>query len=350
MKKLIPFIVVLVAFLMTACNDDGEKLYVYNWGDYMDMDVVKEFEEEYNVKVIYQEFATNEDLYVKIKNSSEPMDVIFPSEYMLERMSNEGLLNELDFSKLDNFKYVDKDLTGMSYDKENKYSVPFFWGTVGIIYNSEKYPEGLQKWADLWNEKYKKDMVLYYSQRDILMVALKKLGYSMNTSDEAQLEDAKNELIDQKPLVYAYLGDEIKDILIAEDANVGVVYSGDAGIVIEENPKYKYVLPKEGTNLWFDVAAIPKNARNVNRAHDFINFLLRPEIAARNAEYLQYATVESEAKKYLPESLVNNEALYPDRTNMTNFEIFEDPSQKLKLYDRIWTEFQSGYKKNKKGS
>lgn len=345
MKKLIPFIVVLVAFLMTACNDDGEKLYVYNWGDYMDMDVVKEFEEEYNVKVIYQEFATNEDLYVKIKNSSEPMDVIFPSEYMLERMSNEGLLNELDFSKLDNFKYVDKDLTGMSYDKENKYSVPFFWGTVGIIYNSEKYPEGLQKWSDLWNEKYKKDMVLYYSQRDILMVALKKLGYSMNTSDEAQLEDAKNELIDQKPLVYAYLGDEIKDILIAEDANVGVVYSGDAGIVIEENPKYKYVLPKEGTNLWFDVAAIPKNARNVNRAHDFINFLLRPEIAARNAEYLQYATVESEAKKYLPESLVNNEALYPDRTNMTNFEIFEDPSQKLKLYDRIWTEFQSGYKK-----
>lgn len=345
MKKLIPIIVVLVAFLMTACNDDGEKLYVYNWGDYMDMDVVKEFEEEYNVKVIYQEFATNEDLYVKIKNSSEPMDVIFPSEYMLERMSNEGLLNELDFSKLDNFKYVDKDLTGMSYDKENKYSVPFFWGTVGIIYNSEKYPEGLQKWADLWNEKYKKDMVLYYSQRDILMVALKKLGYSMNTSDEAQLEDAKNELIDQKPLVYAYLGDEIKDILIAEDANVGVVYSGDAGIVIEENPKYKYVLPKEGTNLWFDVAAIPKNARNVNRAHDFINFLLRPEIAARNAEYLQYATVESEAKKYLPESLVNNEALYPDRTNMTNFEIFEDPSQKLKLYDRIWTEFQSGYKK-----
>ncbi|MFR9279252.1 MAG: ABC transporter substrate-binding protein [Ezakiella coagulans] len=345
MKKLIPFIVVLVAFLMIACNDDGEKLYVYNWGDYMDMDVVKEFEEEYNVKVIYQEFATNEDLYVKIKNSSEPMDVIFPSEYMLERMSNEGLLNELDFSKLDNFKYVDKDLTGMSYDKENKYSVPFFWGTVGIIYNSEKYPEGLQKWADLWNEKYKKDMVLYYSQRDILMVALKKLGYSMNTSDEAQLEDAKNELIDQKPLVYAYLGDEIKDILIAEDANVGVVYSGDAGIVIEENPKYKYVLPKEGTNLWFDVAAIPKNARNVNRAHDFINFLLRPEIAARNAEYLQYATVESEAKKYLPESLVNNEALYPDRTNMTNFEIFEDPSQKLKLYDRIWTEFQSGYKK-----
>lgn len=345
MKKLILFIVVLVAFLMTACNDDGEKLYVYNWGDYMDMDVVKEFEEEYNVKVIYQEFATNEDLYVKIKNSSEPMDVIFPSEYMLERMSNEGLLNELDFSKLDNFKYVDKDLTGMSYDKENKYSVPFFWGTVGIIYNSEKYPEGLQKWADLWNEKYKKDMVLYYSQRDILMVALKKLGYSMNTSDEAQLEDAKNELIDQKPLVYAYLGDEIKDILIAEDANVGVVYSGDAGIVIEENPKYKYVLPKEGTNLWFDVAAIPKNARNVNRAHDFINFLLRPEIAARNAEYLQYATVESEAKKYLPESLVNNEALYPDRTNMTNFEIFEDPSQKLKLYDRIWTEFQSGYKK-----
>ena len=345
MKKLIPFIVVLVAFLMTACNDDGEKLYVYNWGDYMDMDVVKEFEEEYNVKVIYQEFATNEDLYVKIKNSSEPMDVIFQSEYMLERMSNEGLLNELDFSKLDNFKYVDKDLTGMSDDKENKYSVPFFWGTVGIIYNSEKYPEGLQKWADLWNEKYKKDMVLYYSQRDILMVALKKLGYSMNTSDEAQLEDAKNELIDQKPLVYAYLGDEIKDILIAEDANVGVVYSGDAGIVIEENPKYKYVLPKEGTNLWFDVAAIPKNARNVNRAHDFINFLLRPEIAARNAEYLQYATVESEAKKYLPESLVNNEALYPDRTNMTNFEIFEDPSQKLKLYDRIWTEFQSGYKK-----
>lgn len=345
MKKLIPFIVIIAALFITGCNDDGEKLYVYNWGDYMDMDVVKEFEEEYNVKVVYQEFATNEDLYVKIKNSSEPMDVIFPSDYMLERMANEGLLNELDFNKLDNFKYVDKDLTGMSYDKENKYSVPFFWGTVGIIYNTEKYPEGFSKWADLWNEKYKKDMVLYYSQRDILMIALKKLGYSLNTFEETELEEAKSELIDQKPLVYAYLGDEIKDILIAEDANIGVVYSGDAGVIIDENPKYKYILPEEGTNLWFDVAAIPKNARNVSRAHDFLNFLLRPEIAARNAEYLQYATVESEAKKYLPESLVDNEALYPDRTDMTKFEIFEDPSQKLKLYDRIWTEFQSGYKK-----
>lgn len=342
-KKLFIVLTLILVLFSAGCKDDREKLFVYNWGDYMDMDVVHDFEKENNVKVVYQEFASNEDLYVKIKNSSEPMDVIFPSDYMLERMAKEGLLSEVNNEFLPNLKYVDRDLMSMSYDPENKYSVPFFWGTIGIIYNKEKYPEGFSKWEDLWNAKYKKDIVLYYSQRDVLMTALKKLGYSMNTGNEKELEEARDELLIQKPLVYAYLGDEIKDILIAEDANIGLVYSGDAGVIISQNPKYKYVLPEEGTNLWFDVAAIPKNCHNYKLSHKFINYLLRPDIAAKNAEYLQYATVEEEAKKYLPDELVNSEALYPDRSKLKNCEIFEDPSDKLKLYDRIWTEFQSGF-------
>ena len=174
------------------------------------------------------------------------------------------------------------------------------------------------------------------------MVALKKLGYSMNTQNPDELEAAKLELIKQKPLIYGYLGDEIKDILVAEDANIGVVYSGDAGVIMSLNDNFKYSLPKEGTNLWIDLMAIPKNSQNPDLAYEFINFLLRPDIQARNAEYLQYSTISSEAKKMLSEEIKNNPALYPPEEDLKNTEVFTDPTEVIELYDRIWTEVLSG--------
>ena len=308
----------------------------------MDMDLIKDFEEEFDCRVIYEEFASNEDLFVKIKTSKQAYDVIFPSDYMVERLVSQDLVQKLDKDKIENYKYIDDYYLNRDFDPNNDFSLPYMAGTVGIVYNAEKYPEGIHKWADLWDEKYERDVVLYYSQRDVLMVALKKLGYSMNTQNLAELEAAKTELIMQKPLIYGYLGDEIKDILVAEDANIGVVYSGDAGVIMSLNDDFKYSIPKEGTNLWIDLMAIPKSAQNPELAYEFINFLLRPDIQARNAEYLQYSTISSEAKKMLPDEIKNNPALYPPEEDLKNTEVFTDPTDVIELYDRIWTEVLSG--------
>lgn len=344
MKRILRVILIaiLTLFVLSGCSSSKEKLYVFNVGDYMDMDLIKEFEEEFDCRVIYEEFASNEDLFVKIKTSKQAYDVIFPSDYMLERLVSQDLVQKLDKDKIENYKYIDDYYLNRDFDPNNDFSLPYMAGTVGIVYNAEKYPEGIHKWADLWDEKYERDVVLYYSQRDVLMVALKKLGYSMNTQNPAELEAAKEELIKQKPLIYGYLGDEIKDILVAEDANIGVVYSGDAGVIMSLNDDFKYSIPKEGTNLWIDLMAIPKSAQNPELAYEFINFLLRPDIQARNAEYLQYSTISSEAKKMLSDEIKNNPALYPPEEDLKNTEVFTDPTEVIDLYDRIWTEVLSG--------
>lgn len=344
MKRILRVILIaiLTLFVLSGCSSSKEKLYVFNVGDYMDMDLIKEFEEEFDCRVIYEEFASNEDLFVKIKTSKQAYDVIFPSDYMVERLVSQDLVQKLDKDKIENYKYIDDYYLNRDFDPNNDFSLPYMAGTVGIVYNAEKYPEGIHKWADLWDEKYERDVVLYYSQRDVLMVALKKLGYSMNTQNPAELEAAKEELIKQKPLIYGYLGDEIKDILVAEDANIGVVYSGDAGVIMSLNDDFKYSIPKEGTNLWIDLMAIPKSAQNPELAYEFINFLLRPDIQARNAEYLQYSTISLEAKKMLPDEIKNNPALYPPEEDLKNTEVFTDPTDVIELYDRIWTEVLSG--------
>ena len=344
MKRILRVILIaiLTLFVLSGCSSSKEKLYVFNVGDYMDMDLIKEFEEEFDCRVIYEEFASNEDLFVKIKTSKQAYDVIFPSDYMVERLVSQDLVQKLDKDKIENYKYIDDYYLNRDFDPNNDFSLPYMAGTVGIVYNAEKYPEGIHKWADLWDEKYERDVVLYYSQRDVLMVALKKLGYSMNTQNPAELEAAKEELIKQKPLIYGYLGDEIKDILVAEDANIGVVYSGDAGVIMSLNDDFKYSIPKEGTNLWIDLMAIPKSAQNPELAYEFINFLLRPDIQARNAEYLQYSTISSEAKKMLPDEIKNKPALYPPEEDLKNTEVFTDPTDVIELYDRIWTEVLSG--------
>lgn len=344
MKKrkmtLILVLMIVSLSILTACGEKKETLNVYNWGDYIDKDVLREFEEEFDVKVRYDDFATNEDLYVKVKQGGSNYDVIFPSDYMIERMINEDLLAKLDKYNLPNMENIDGRFIDPDYDPGNDYSVPYMWGTVGIIYNKTMV-DPLTKWEDLWDEKYKGEIIMLKSQRDTLAVALKKLGYSMNTRDMKELEEAKEELIKQKPLVYSYLGDEIKDAIVQENAGVGVVWSGDAVAMIRNNPNLEYVIPEEGTNLWFDAMVIPKASENKELAEKFIDFMLRPEISAKNADYIGYSTPISKARDLLPEDIKNSLVAYPRDDMIENVEVFKDPSDIIAEYDRIWTEIMS---------
>ncbi len=342
-KRKISLLLVLMIVslsILTACGEKKPTLNVYNWGDYIDKEVLREFEEEFDVKVRYEDFATNEDLYVKVKQGGSNYDVIFPSDYMIERMINEDLLVKLDKYNLPNMENVDGRFMNPDYDPNNDYSVPYMWGTVGIIYNKTMV-DPLTKWEDLWDEKYKGEIIMLKSQRDTLAVALKKLGYSMNTRDMKELEEAKEELIKQKPLVYSYLGDEIKDAIVQENAGVGVVWSGDAVAMIRNNPNLEYVIPEEGTNLWFDAMVIPKASENKELAEKFIDFMLRPEISAKNADYIGYSTPISKARELLPEDIRNSLVAYPTDDMIEDVEVFKDPSDIIAEYDRIWTEIMS---------
>lgn len=334
--------IIILGISLTACGQKKPTINVYNWGDYIDKSILKEFEKEYGIKVIYDEFATNEDLYVKIKQRSNNYDVIFPSDYMIERMIREDLLEKLDKENIPNLEKVGQRFLNLDYDPDNQYSVPYMWGTVGILYNKSMISDKLDSWNDLWNEKYKEEIVMLKSQRDTIAVALKKLGYSMNTRNIEELERAKEELIKQKPLVYSYLGDEVRDIMVGEDAAIAVVWSGDAVEMIRENDNLEYVIPKEGTNLWFDAMVIPKGAKNKEGAEKFINFLTRPDIAAKNAEYMGYSSPIPEAVELLSNELKSSQVAYPSEHMLENTEIFKDPKDIVKEYDRIWTDIMAG--------
>lgn len=349
MKKLIAFIIILTTILtlpliLTSCQkkETRNTLNVYNWGDYIDPEIIPEFENEFNVKVNYNTFATNEDMYIAIKKGGTTYDVAFPSDYMIERMITDDLLEPLDKSKIPGFENIDEEFLDLDFDKDNKYSVPYMWGTVGIIYNTKYVDESeVDTWDVLWDEKYKKEILMLDSQRDSFAVALKKLGYSMNTRDIKELEEARDLLIKQKPLVYAYIGDEVKDLMVGEEAQLAVVWSGDAVVMVDDNEDLAYSIPKEGTNLWFDNMVIPKNAKNKEMAHEFINFLQRPDIAFRNTDYIGYSTPNFEAKELLSDDMKENYIAYPTKEEIENTEIFMDPRDIIRVYDDLWIELKA---------
>lgn len=344
-KRVLIFIafVMLLSIVVSGCGESRPVVNIYNWGDYIDPQIISMFEKEYGVKAVYDTYATNEDLYIKLKKGGSSYDVVIPSDYMIERMIRENLLAKLDFDNIDQYKNIDDDFLNLDYDPSNEYSVPYMWGTVGIIYNKEMVSRPLTSWADLWDEEFSGQIIMLNSQRDSIAVALKKLHYSMNTRDIKELEEAKNELISQKPLVYAYLGDEVKSVMTGGEAAIAVVWSGDAVIMMQENEDLEYVIPSEGTNLWFDAMVIPENAKNKSGGEDFINFVSRPDIAALNAEYIGYSSPISLAVDLLPEELSNDPVAYPDPSLLINTEIFKDPQDILTEYDRIWTEITSAH-------
>ncbi len=342
MKKIMMMFVASVVLLLTACSGDAqEKLYVYNVGEYIDREVLKMFEEEFNCKVVYELYDSNETMYQKIKAGGTNYDVAFPSDYMVEKMIKEELVLPLDYSKIPNFKYISDEYKNLPYDPQNLYTVPYFWGTVGILYDTTVVDEPVDSWSILWDEKYKGNIFMYDSQRDSLMVALKLLGYSMNTQNVEELEEAKQLLIEQRPLVYAYVTDQVIDNMIAGNAALAVVYSGDATYIMDENEDMEYVIPKEGSNMWVDAMVIPSTAQNVDLAHEFINFMQRPDIAQMNTEYVMYSTPNTEVLANVSEDeWTQNEAYSPSQELLDSLpmETFRDPGEFIKEYDDIWTQ------------
>jgi len=339
------FLIISLIVISSGCGgtDNSNKitLNVYNWGDYIDESVIDSFEKEYGIKVIYDTFSTNEDMYVKLKAGGDSYDVAFPSEYMIQRMINEDMVQKIDLNNIPNYKYIDERFKNLAYDPNNEYSVPYMWGTLGILYNKTMVDDVVDSWDILWNEKYEKKILMLDSQRDSIGITLKKLGFSLNTKDPAQLEAAKNELIKQKPLVLAYVGDEVKDKMIANEAALAVVWSGDAIFMKRENPDLEYVIPKEGSNLWFDAMVIPKASQHKKEAELFINYMCDTEVAYKNADYIGYSTPHVEAKKLLDPVITSDKTAYPDEEDVKNCEVFEDLGDSLKDYDKIWTEIKA---------
>lgn len=324
---------------------NSEKVVVYNWGEYLDPEVLTLFEQETGIDVVYEEFETNEILYPKISSGAIAYDVICPSDYMIQRMIENDLLAEINFDNIPNVKNIGKDYMEQSrqFDPENKYSVPYCWGTVGILYNKTMVDEPITSWSVLWDEKYKDNILMQDSVRDAFGVTLKYLGYSLNSTDLDELTEARDLLIKQKPLVQAYVIDQVRDKMIGNEAAIGVIYSGEAIYTQMENPDLEYVIPEEGSNIWIDSWVIPKNAENKENAEKFINFLFRPEIALMNFEYITYSTPNSEARKLIEdEAIRNSEIAFPDLSKYDNLETFQYLGTEAdQTYGELWNQVKS---------
>ena len=323
----------------------GEKVVVYNWGDYIDPEVLTMFEEETGIDVVYEEYETNEIMYPKVQSGAIAYDVVCPSDYMVQRMIENDLLAEINYNNIPNLKYIDDIYMEMSkqYDPENKYSVPYLWGTVGILYNKKMVDEPVDSWSILWDEKYTDSILMQDSVRDAFAVALKSLGYSLNSTDLDELEAAKQLLIEQKPLVQAYVIDQVRDKMIGNEAALGVIYSGEALYCQKENPDLEYVIPKEGSNLWIDALVIPKNAQNKKNAEAFINYLCRPDIAKMNFDYITYSIPNSAGRELIEDaSMRESNIAFPDISQLKNCETFNFLGDENEvIYNKLWREIKS---------
>ncbi len=329
----------------------GMEVNVYNWGEYISIDdgeecffdTNREFEKLTGIKVLYTNFATNEEMYAKIKSGGTAYDVIIPSEYMISRMINEGMLEKLDFSNIPNFSYIKEDLVNPDYDPTNEYSVPYMWGVVGIVYNTMKvYPEdNVNTWDILWDEKYEGNIFMFSNSRDTFGIALKRLGYSYNTTNEDEIRAAAESLAEQKELVQAYVMDEIFDKMGGGEAALAPYYAGDALTMMEDNPDLAFAVPEEGTNFYVDAMCIPKGAPHKEAAEMYINFMCETLVALKNCEYVMYSTPHTEAFKYLDEE-VRNSISYPSDDIMEKAEAYTAlPLDTTKLVDSLWTDLMS---------
>ena len=349
MKKLLPVCLGAALCLLGGCGSDTSNeniVIVYNWGEYVDPDTLAMFEEETGIEVVYDEFETNETMYPKIENGAAEYDVVCPSDYMISKMIQNDLLLELDFSHIPNAKanigsqYWDQSRT---FDPENKYSVPYCWGTVGILYNKTMVDEPIDSWSILWDDKYRDNILMQDSVRDAFGVTLKYLGYSLNSTDLDELTEAMNLLIVQKPLVQAYVIDQVRDKMIGNEAAIGVIYSGEAIYTQNENPDLEYVIPKEGSNIWIDSWVIPKNAEHKENAEAFINFLCRPDIALMNFDYITYSTPNTAARELIEdEDIRSSKIAFPDDSELEHCETFHYLGDEADaVYMDLWNKVKS---------
>ena len=323
---------------------------VYNWGEYISngtegsLDVNAEFTARTGIQVNYTTYDTNESMYAKLASGGGDYDVIIPSDYMVSRMIQEDMLAELDFANIPNFQYIDKDFKNPDYDPENKYSVPYTWGLVGLFYNTDYVTaEEAQSWSLLWDEKYAGKILMFDNSRDSFGIVMKLLGYSFNTEDEQQWREAADLLVQQVPLVQSYAMDQIFQKMESGEAWIAPYYSGDAAILVEENDNIAFSVPEEGTNYFVDAICIPRTSTHKAEAEAYINFLCDPEISYENCSYIGYSTPETAAKEMMDPEITENEMYYPSEETIANTEVFIHLSDTTnQLLDSLWAEVKMG--------
>ena len=335
MKK--RFFSVLLALVLLLCaaplpvHAAANEITVYNWGQYISdgtddgLDVIKAFEEETGIKVNYLTFDSNESMYTKLKTGGTTFDVIIPSDYMIAKLISEDMLEPLDFANIPNYGYIDEAFRNQAYDPENTYSVPYTWGTVGLIYNKNYVSdEDAESWSCLWNSKYQGKLLMFDNPRDAFAIAESMLGYSFNTEDEQELKNCADLLATQSPVLQGYVMDQIFDRMERGEAWAAPYYAGDYLTMVEENPDLGFSHPKEGFNIFIDAMCIPKGCQNKEGAEAFINFLCRPDISAANLDYIGYSTPETAAKDYLDEEVTSSPVSYPDDETLARSESFAE--------------------------
>lgn len=358
MKKVI--CVVLSVLLAVSClaglsgcgSSKKTTLYVYNWGQYISegddgsLDVIAAFEEAYpNIRVQYSTYDSNEIMYSKLANGGITVDVIIPSDYMIGRMVQEGMLEELNFDNIPNYQYIDDAFKNTSYDPENKYSVPYTWGTVGIIYNTKYVDEAdVTGWELLWNEKYAGKILMFDNSRDAFGIAEYLLGYDVNATDEAELQDCAAKLAEQKPVVQQYVMDQIFDAMENEEAWIAPYYAGDYLTMVEENPDLAFYRPTaQGYNMFIDAMCIPTCCQEKEAAETFINFLCSPKISSANMEFLGYSVPSTAAKELMDPEVAGSEVAYPDADTLTTGTSFNFlPEETSRYMESLFMEVRNG--------
>ena len=358
MKKVI--CVVLSVLLAVSClaglsgcgSSKKTTLYVYNWGQYISegddgsLDVIAAFEEAYpNIRVQYSTYDSNEIMYSKLANGGITVDVIIPSDYMIGRMVQEGMLEELNFDNIPNYQYIDDSFKNTSYDPENKYSVPYTWGTVGIIYNTKYVDKAdVTGWELLWNEKYAGKILMFDNSRDAFGIAEYLLGYDVNTTDETELQDCAAKLAEQKPVVQQYVMDQIFDAMENEEAWIAPYYAGDYLTMVEENPDLAFYRPTaQGYNMFIDAMCIPTCCQEKEAAEAFINFLCSPEISSANMAFLGYSVPSTAAKELMDPEVANSDVAYPDADTLATGTSFNYlPEETSRYMESLFMEVRNG--------
>lgn len=336
----------------TKFKGKGISINVYNWGEYIStgadegtLDVNGEFEKLTGIKVNYTNYATNEELYAKLKGGGTTYDVIIPSDYMISKMIKEDLIQPLNMDNIPNFRYIMDNYRNLAYDPENAYSVPYTWGTVGIIYNAEQIdiPKEEIDWDILWDEKYKDQILMFDNPRDAFAVSELLLGYSLNTENPSELKAAAEKLKEQKDVVQAYVMDEVFDKMAAGEALLAPYYAGDALTILEDNEDLDFVVPKSGTNLFVDAMCIPSSAKQKEAAEMYINFMCEPDIAFANIDYICYSTPHSGAYEMLDDEVRESHVSYPDSQFIADkTTVFVNLSDEANdLMKDLWTEMKS---------
>lgn len=333
-----------ISYVGTYTRDyEGTELNVFNWGEYISdggegsLDVNAEFEKLTGIKVNYTNYESNEAMYAKMKSNAVSYDIIIPSDYMIERLINDNMLQKLDMSKIDNYKYIDDKYKGLYFDPNDEYSVPYNVGMVGLIYNTERVKEKPKSWSVMWDEQYKDDILTFNNPRDAFAIAQFLLGQDINSEDKADWDAAAQKLKEQNPLLQARVMDEVFNKMESGNAAIAPYYAGDYIIMHDNNEALEFVYPEEGTNIFVDSVCIPSNAENYEAALMYINFLLEPEIALANAEYICYATPNTAVLENPEYSLADNEYLYPDTLPVTEY--FHDIDPEIRsYYEKLWEE------------